>query len=59
MKNYNMFIDEEFMESDDSNQYRGGKIKTQKKKTKMKDEFSKKKNKKFNKPKHIEKHYED
>lgn len=55
MKNYDAYVDEDFMDSDASELYHGGKVKIKKKKTKIKDDFSKQKTKKLNKPKHINK----
>ena len=55
MKNYRDYMDESFIEENDSDMYHGGKVKTTKKKSKIKDEFSKHKNKKLNKPKHFNK----
>ncbi len=55
MKKYNMYVDDDFMDSDNSEMYHGGKVKSNKKKSKIKDEFSKQKNKKLNKPKHFNK----
>ena len=48
-------MDESFIEENDSEMYHGGKVKITKKKSKIKDEFSKHKNKKLNKPKHFNK----
>ena len=55
MKNYRDYVDESYIEDNDSDMYRGGKVKITKKKSKIKDEFSKHKNKKLNKPKHFNK----
>lgn len=61
MKNFKEYFDEDFddFENNDNEIYHGGKVKITKKKTKIHDEFKKEKNKKLNKPKHIQKDFEE